>query len=234
MDIILIPGLWLDGSSWERVTPALLKAGHRVSTITPPGHDGADPRHVTYADLVAAIVTEIDSASGPAMLVGHSAACAAAWAAADRRPGRTARVLLLGGFPIPDGMMLLDGFETNDDGVLPFPGWQPFDGPDIADLSEGDRAWLEGHMSPAPADYALGTQSLGNPKRYDVPVVMVCPEFSEADVRDWISQGFAPVSELPKVRHLSYVELESGHWPQASRPDDLARVLLAEADPTHS
>ncbi|GAA4902273.1 alpha/beta hydrolase [Tessaracoccus lubricantis] len=229
MDIILIPGLWLDGGSWERVTPHLLKAGHRVTALTPPGHDGGDPRHVTYGDLVAAIVTEIDNAGGPALMVGHSAACAAAWAATDRRPGRVCSVMLVGGFPIPDGMALLDGFEATDDGVLPFPGWQPFDGPDVADLSDGDRAWLEGHMSPAPADYALGTQSLGNPERYGVRVVMVCPEYGQAEVQQWVTQGFHPVAELPRIKEVAYVDLASGHWPQASQPERLAAVILTEA-----
>jgi hypothetical protein len=30
MDIILIPGFWLDGSSWDAVVPALEDAGHRT------------------------------------------------------------------------------------------------------------------------------------------------------------------------------------------------------------
>lgn len=229
MDIILVPGLWLDGGSWDRVVPELLGAGHRVVAVTPPGHNGEDPTTVRYADLVAAIITEIDNAGAPALLVGHSASCAAVWAAADRRPERVQRVALVGGFPIPDGMVLLDGFEATDDGVLPFIGWQAFDGPDSADLSDGDRAWLEGHMSPAPADYALGTQRLGNQERYEVPVVMVCPEFTEQDLRGWMAQGAPALAELPRIQHLSYVELTSGHWPQASRPADLAQVILDAA-----
>ena len=35
MDIILIPGLWLDGSSWHKVVPFLERAGHRVVALTP-------------------------------------------------------------------------------------------------------------------------------------------------------------------------------------------------------
>ena len=85
-------------------------------------------------------------------------------------------------------------------------------------------------MSPAPQDYALGTQTLANPQRYEVPVTMICPEFSEQDVRGWIEQDFDPVVELPKIQHLSYVDLHSGHWPQASRPDDLAKIILKAAD----
>ena len=37
MDIILVPGLWLHGTSWDAVTPTLEKAGHRVRALTLPG-----------------------------------------------------------------------------------------------------------------------------------------------------------------------------------------------------
>ena len=37
MDVILVPGLWLDASSWDSVIPALERAGHRASPLTLPG-----------------------------------------------------------------------------------------------------------------------------------------------------------------------------------------------------
>ena len=30
MDVILIPGLWLNASSWDAVVPAIERAGHRA------------------------------------------------------------------------------------------------------------------------------------------------------------------------------------------------------------
>jgi hypothetical protein len=51
MDIILIPGLWLDGSSWDDVVPALRWAGHQTHALTLPGMEWAlgrrrdRPRH---------------------------------------------------------------------------------------------------------------------------------------------------------------------------------------------
>src|SRR5205823_11226388 len=42
MDIILIPGFWLDASSWDEVAPALEQAGHRVRALTLPGLESAD------------------------------------------------------------------------------------------------------------------------------------------------------------------------------------------------
>lgn len=228
MDIILIPGLWLDGSSWHKVVPFLERAGHRVVALTPPGHDGQDPATVTYGDLVAALVTEIDNSAGHVMLVGHSAGSAAAWAAADRRPEQVGCVVLVGGFPIPGGSPILDGLEPVD-GVVPFPGWAAFEGPDSADLDDDAKAELESHMTPAPGQYVVGLQELGDDRRYGLPVVNVCTEYSADELRGWVEQGFPPVSELRHLRQAGFVDLESGHWPQISRAEDLAEVILRAA-----
>jgi hypothetical protein len=63
MDIILVPGLWLDGSSWDRVTPVLETAGHQVRPITLPGLEStdADRSSVTLRDQIDAVVAAIDA-----------------------------------------------------------------------------------------------------------------------------------------------------------------------------
>ena len=75
MDIILIPGLWLDGSSWEKVVPVLEQAGHRTHPITLPGMESqdADRSGITLRDHVDAVIAAIDSvdpADGKVVLVG--------------------------------------------------------------------------------------------------------------------------------------------------------------------
>ena len=81
----------------------------------------------------------------PSWSSGHSAASTLAWMAADARPDKVARVVMIGGFPSDDGDAYADFFPVMD-GVVPFPGWEPFDGPDSADLDEQQRkaiAWLK-------------------------------------------------------------------------------------------
>lgn len=101
LNIILIPGLWLDGSSWERVVPVIENAGHAAHPITTPGMEGQDAQRssVRLSDCVAAAVAAIDAADGPALLVGQSAGAGIAHAAVDARPDRMARVMYIGGFP---------------------------------------------------------------------------------------------------------------------------------------
>ena len=40
----------------------------------------------------------------------------------------------------------------------------------------------------------------------------------------------APVREFTKIRDVEYVDLPTGHWPQFTRPEDLARAILASVD----
>ena len=48
---------------------------------------------------------------------------------------------MIGGFPASDGSAYADFFPIVD-GAMPFPGWEPFDGPDSADLDGDARAAL--------------------------------------------------------------------------------------------
>jgi pimeloyl-ACP methyl ester carboxylesterase len=75
---------------------------------------------------------------------------------------------------------------------------------------------------------AKGIVHLRDERRLDVPVTLICPEFSPAQAKEWIEGGELP--ELAKARHIEYVDIDSGHWPMFTRPAELAR-LLAEVAP---
>jgi pimeloyl-ACP methyl ester carboxylesterase len=224
MDIVLVAGLWLDGSAWDDVVPELASLGHRAVPVTLPGQ-GSGSGTATLEDQVAAVVAAVDAASGKPLVVGHSAASSLAWLAADARPDGVAGVALIGGFPSADGEPYADFFEV-EDGVMPFPGWGPFEGADSADLDEDVKRRIEAAAIAVPEGVAKGVVRLLDERRYDVPVLLVCPEFTPAQAREWIEGGDVP--ELAKAKHLDFVDLDSGHWPMFSKPAELAR-LLAEA-----
>jgi pimeloyl-ACP methyl ester carboxylesterase len=225
MDILLIAGLWLDGSAWDDVVPALETLGHHPVPLTLPGQ-GDGSASATLDDQVAAVLAAVDAASGKPLVVGHSAACTLAWLAADARPDKVAKVALIGGFPSADGEPYADFFETLD-GVMPFPGWGPFEGPDSADLDEEAKRSFASAAIPVPEAVTKGVVHLRDERRFDVPVLLVCPEFTPAQAQEWIDEGDVP--ELAKAKHLELVDIDSGHWPMISKPIELARLLAAAA-----
>jgi len=226
MDIVLIAGLWLDGTAWKDVVPALEALGHRPVPLTLPGQ-GDGSTSATLDDQVAAVLAAVDSTSGRPIVVGHSAAATLAWIAADARPEKVAKVVLIGGFASPDGEKYADFFEPKD-GMMPFPGWGPFDGPDSADLDEDARRAFEAVTVPVPEAVSRGVVHLSDERRYDVPVVLICPEFSPAEAQGWINAGEVP--ELAKAKQVEYVDIDSGHWPMITKPVVLAQLLATAAD----
>jgi pimeloyl-ACP methyl ester carboxylesterase len=64
MNIVLVHGSWVDGSSWSKVIPILQNAGHKVIAVQLPLH--------SLADDIATVKRAIDLVGAPVILVGHS------------------------------------------------------------------------------------------------------------------------------------------------------------------
>jgi pimeloyl-ACP methyl ester carboxylesterase len=64
MNIVLVHGTYVDGSSWSKVIPILQNAGHKVIAVQLPLH--------SLADDIATVKRAIDIVGGPVILVGHS------------------------------------------------------------------------------------------------------------------------------------------------------------------
>jgi pimeloyl-ACP methyl ester carboxylesterase len=229
MDIVLIGGLWLDGATaWTAVAGELDRRGHRAVPVALPGQ-GDGNTVATLADQVDAVLAAVDAGDGPAFVVGHSAASGLAWLAVDARVDAVAGVAFIGGWPQPDGHQYFDGLPVVD-GAVPFPGWAEFEGPDSADLDEAARAAFAASAIPVPAGVTSGTVKLADPRRYDLPATLICPEFSPAEIREVIDQGRLP--ELAAIGHLALADIDSGHWPMITRPAELARLIADAAGKT--
>lgn len=229
MDIVLIAGLWLDGSAWDDVLPELEKLGHRGIPLTLPGQ-GDGTTSATYDDQAAAVIAAVDSAEGSPFVVGHSAACTLAWVAADQRPDAITGVALIGGFPTTDKDAYADFFEPAGEGVA-FPGWEPFEGPDSDDMSAELKASVAAGAHAVPVGVTQGIVHWTDDARHGVPLTLVCPEFSPAQAQEWIDSGDVP--ELSKATSLELVDIDSGHWPMFTQPAALA-ALIDEATRSRS
>jgi len=64
MNIVLVHGTYVDGSSWSKVIPILQNAGHKVIAVQLPLH--------SLADDIATVKRAIDVVGAPVILVGHS------------------------------------------------------------------------------------------------------------------------------------------------------------------
>jgi pimeloyl-ACP methyl ester carboxylesterase len=233
MDLILIPGFWLDASSWDDVVPALQRAGHRTHPLTLPGLEAADADRagIGLRDHVDAVLEAVDRIDDPVVLVGHSGGAAIAHAVADARPDRVARVVDVDAVPSGPGDVINDELPVVG-GEIPLPDWSLFGEEDLRDLDDDLRQALRARAIPQPAAVASDPQVLGDERRYDVPLTVIACEFSSDQIREWVAQGEPYVAELGAMHDVEYIDLPTGHWPQLTKPAELARAILSSVDRT--
>jgi pimeloyl-ACP methyl ester carboxylesterase len=218
MDVILVPGLWLDASSWDAVTPALTEAGHTVHPLTLP----ADP-DARIGDWVEAVVAEIDGVADPVVLVGHSGGGNVVWGAADARPDRVRRVVFVDTMPPPPGAMISE-FPVRD-GAVPFPGWDSFDESDIADLDDETRRRVAESTVAVPGAVPTDPLPLSDDRRYGVPVTVLSGQLDATTLAHALANWGGWADEFAAIHDTEVVTLGSGHWPQFSQPETFAEKL---------
>lgn len=227
----MIAGFWLQGESWNEVTPPLEAAGHAVHALTLPGLEstGSDRSAIGLRDHVDAVIAVVDSLPGQVLLVGHSGGGAIAHAVVDARPDRIARVIYVDSGPLADGGVINDELPVVD-GEVPLPDWEVFDEEDLVDLTDELRAAFRARSIPEPLGVTSDKQVLSDPRRYDVPVTVIACEFPGAQLKEWIAEGHPYVAELASIKEYEVVELPTGHWPQFTKPTELGALILAAID----
>ncbi len=226
MDIILVPGLWLDASSWDDVVPVLRDAGHRTHPLTLPGTGApaAESSEIGIADWVAAVVDRIDALPGEVVVVGHSGGGNVAFGALDARPDRVAHLVLVDSVPPPEGAIISE-FEVVG-GVIPFPGWDTFDEPDVADIDEATRRTWAARALSVPAVVPTDPIHFHDLRRRTRPVTMLSGASDEAGVRAMLEEWPAWGSEFNAIEDLRIVHLGTGHWPQFTQPVALGQAIV--------
>ena len=226
--MLLIPGFWLEASSWAPVVSALESNGHDVIAVTLPGMASKDEDRagIGLRDHVDAVVRLIDQVDGPVVLVGHSAGAAVACASVDERPDRVSRVIYVDALPLGAGECV-NADLPEVDGEIPLPDWSLFDSQDLVDLDDAARARFRESAIPVPVGAARDLQVLHDVRRHDVPVTVICCEFTSDELKEWVAQGEPATAELAALSDVTYVDLATGHWPQFTRPDELAEMVVA-------
>jgi len=227
MDIILVPGLWLDADSWAPVLDPLRAAGHTPRPLTMPGVGVPAPASsdIRMRDWVDTVVTAIDESAGDVVLVGHSGGGNVIWGAVDARPDRARRAVFVDTVPPPPGSGISE-FPVVD-GVIPFPGWDFFDAEDVADLDAQTRAAAAEDVRSVPAQVPTDPITLTDPRRYGVPATLLMGSLTQAELEGYLEQWGSYGDEYRSIRDAEVVRIGSGHWPQYSAPERLAELLIA-------
>lgn len=219
---VLVPGFWLDASSWDDVTPGLAAAGHEVVALTLPGTESreADRTSISMADHVATVLDAVDGAEGPVVLVGSSFAGTLVQIVSEERADVVSLAVYVDA--LPKAVAASDvppGADIDFD-------WSELTEPEQRDLTPELRAHIEAVAVPYPARAVREGWEMSGDRRYDVRSLVVASGFDLAQLEEWKREYPDDLAELGRFTDLTIVELSTSHWPQLTKPAELTRLIL--------
>lgn len=66
---------------------------------------------------------------------------------------------------------------------------------------------------------------LSDDRRYAVPVTLISTTFTREEIDRYTAAGEAYFAELPMIADVTIVEVPTGHWPQFTKAEQLAKVI---------
>jgi pimeloyl-ACP methyl ester carboxylesterase len=219
-NIVLVHGLWADGSSWSKVIPTLQNAGHRVIAV--------QLAERSLAEDVDTVKRAIDLVGGPTIVVGHSFGGFVITNAAYNNPNVTGLVYVSAFAPdegesavnfvpvesLPPGLLVFDsgGFAYLNPELFP----QTF----AQDVNTTEAKTLA--VVQKPAHQSLFTEPSGPPAWKQLPTWF---EVSEGDhiIPPDAQRMFA------QRMNATTISLNSSHASLVSHPDEIAQLILDAA-----
>ena len=235
---VLVGGAWIGGWAWKQVAQRLRAQGDEVYPVTLTGL--GERVHLTRPEIdldthITDVVKlmEFEDLHG-VILVGHSYAGIVVTGVADRAGDRLAQLVYLDSGPFEDGESMLtisppeaqaelrqlveeegDGWKYPPIGFAELPM-----SPTLAGLSDADRTLLSSKSVAQPFQTYTQPIRLTSPKPGTFRhVVIACNDF-----RQLVASGIPRFQIFnPPLWHR--YDLETGHWPMLSTPDELSQVL---------
>lgn len=231
-NIALVAGGCLGGWAWDRVTPRLRAAGHDVYPLTLTGF--GDRAHLASPETNLSLHATDIAASlevhdlHDVVLVGHSYASYAITGAAELVPERIGRMVHLDAPRLHDGKSIFDIVppyvrEAMEAAVARNDGWRlPFLNDEELVMYYGERhglsaenlQWIRSHTVGHPIECYREALPIGDPRAAALPRTHIKCTYDPTP---------SPVS--PGDAGWDYFELESGHWPLFSIPEQTAALL---------
>ena len=220
--IILVPGFWLGAWAWDDVAEALRADGHDVTALTLPGLESAeaDRSSIGLADHVDAIADAVQAAGRPVVLAVHSGTGFSGYVATDRVTEHIAAMVYVDTAP---GIPPLDpSFEGSEKPM----SWEELSAEENLDeLTEEQLETFRQRAIPEPGGVIRDTVELSNDARLDLPSTLICTGFTSQQYKDAVDEGYSWLAGLNEVRHITWVDLPTSHWPMWSRPKELAQII---------
>jgi pimeloyl-ACP methyl ester carboxylesterase len=227
--IILVPGFWLGAWAWDEVADLLRVEGHDVTALTLPGLESADADRasITFADHVDAICESLRAKDYPVVLAVHSAAGFVGYAASDRMPDRIAAMVYV------DTAPGIGPIDPEFEGVEKPMVWEEIEQEENLDgLSHSHKERFRRRAVAVPAGVVRGRVELENDARRDIPSTIICTAFGAEQYQTYAREhpdwGF--LAGIRELRHVTWIDLPTSHWPMWSRPRELAQIIGAVAN----
>ncbi|MFD7974676.1 alpha/beta fold hydrolase [Streptomyces sp. NPDC059071] len=252
---VLVSGPFTGGWVWEETAALLREAGAAAYPVTLTGMAGGDgpaaggtaaggtPAEGTGLEThVEDVVRAVDEAAvdghDRVVLVGHDYGIHPVLGAADRRPGRCARVVYLdAGMPadgdpasafVPDPSAV---GQADGTGLVPAPsgaGWDRWGSTE--GLTEETVARLDRLAVPQPVRTLTEPLRLtGSPFDRPVTGVLCTANGGSVSMVEMLVASGPPRFRALAGPDVGFFELPTGHWPMLSAPGPLADVLLRAA-----
>ncbi|MDX3231200.1 alpha/beta hydrolase [Streptomyces sp. ME19-01-6] len=222
-EFVLVAGAWLGSWAWDEVVPELRAGGHGAHALTLSGL--AEKRGVPAGQQthVADIVGEVERLDlRDVVLVGHSYSGVPVGQAAERIGDRLAHVVFVDSNVPVDGESFasraVEAAIAENGGFWAVPAAADFAGQDLTD--EQIAHFLD-RSTPHPG------APLTEPARLSRPLGELPTTYVKC-LLDW-PRPSDDVVELLKSERWRLVEMDTGHWPMFSRPQELARILCEAA-----
>lgn len=226
--IVLIPGHWLGAWAWDDVATELAAAGRQAIPVTLPGLDptDADRAQRTLDDQFRAIERIARDSAQPVAIVAHSGANGPVTLLLDRHPALVHRVIWVDSGPVAPGTAFAADYPI-EAGPLVLPPFETLGRQaSLAGLDAHALERFRARAVPEPAGVLRHRVDLTNDARFGVPTTFICNSLLSAQVQEMAQAGHPMFAEVTRFRDVSYVDLETGHWPMWSRPAALARIIL--------
>ena len=228
---VLVPGAWLGAWAWQGVTSILEKEGHSAYPVTLTGM--GDRVHLASENvgMETAIQDVLNVVKyeeiGEFVLVGHSFAGKVAAAVADRVPDRVRKVIYLDAFRPERVKAPQGGFDPSGEFGPPPPGAHGIP------LTEAIVARIGKDVQGANLQRMM---SLGTPfpiKLAEDPITLSKNYDGVKEAYIFCSLSGDPVDEITAGKWGKlvgpYKVIETGHWPMITKPEELAKDLMALA-----